>query len=177
MHLKFTNHRNKIKNKLHENFIFKIRNDIFNSDKFPKLRTYKKFKTDFRFENHLVALENRGHQIALSKFRISSHNIRIETGRYDNPKSEPNERLCIFCDMQVDEDGKHFLLECPLYTDHRTHLLHVCYTINQNEKFIEIMKNKDHKIIAALGKYLHNSMTKCYGSNPNAPPNCKRRKR
>ncbi len=134
-----------IKNKLHKNFIFKIQNDIFNSDKFPKLRTYKKFKTDFRFENHLVALENQGHQIVLSKFRISSHNLRIETGRYDNPKSEPNERLCIFCDMQVVEDEKHFLLECPLYTDHTTLLLHVCYTkikyfgnMNQNEKFMKL---------------------------------------
>ncbi len=47
--------------------------------------------------------------------------------------------------------------------------------MNQNEKFIEIMKNKDYKIIAALGKYLHNSINNHYGSNPNAPPNRKRR--
>ncbi len=49
--------------------------------------------------------------------------------------------------------------------------------MNQNEKFIEIMKNKDYKIIAALGKYLHNSINNHYGSNPNAPPNRKGRKR
>ncbi len=42
--------------------IFQIqKSDIKN--KFPKL--YKKFKTDFRFENHLLALQNQGHQIAL----------------------------------------------------------------------------------------------------------------
>ncbi len=39
------------------------------------------------------------------------------------------------------------------------------------------MKNKDYKIIAALGKYLQKSMTKRYGFNPNALTNRKRRKR
>ncbi len=45
--------------------------------------------------------------------------------------------------------------------------------MNQNEKFIKIMKNKDYIIIAAL----NNSMTKRYGFNPNALTNRKRRKR
>ncbi len=52
-----------IKNKLHESFILKTLMDISDTDKFPKLRTYKKLKADFRLEYHLLALENRGHQI------------------------------------------------------------------------------------------------------------------
>ncbi len=39
------------------------------------------------------------------------------------------------------------------------------------ETFIEIMKSKDDKIIAVLGKYLHYSMIKRCGANPNPPPN------
>ncbi len=72
----------------------------------------------------------------------------------------------IFCGIQVVENEQHFLLECPLYTDYRTILLQVCHTnieeftnINQEDRFVEIMKNRDDKIITALsGKYLHNSM-------------------
>ncbi len=48
--------------------------------------------------------------------------------------------------------------------------------MEQEVQFIELMKSKDDRIIVALGKYLHNSMTKCYGFNPNAPPNRKRKK-
>ncbi len=53
----------------------KTLNNISNTDKCPKLRTYKTFKTDFRHENDLLTLENHGHKIALTKFRISSHNL------------------------------------------------------------------------------------------------------
>ncbi len=85
--------------------------------------------------------------------------------------------------MQVIENEIHFLLECPLYTDHRNILLQVCdmkledfRNMEQEVQFNEILKSKDDRIITALGKYLHNSMTKHYWSNPNAPPNrkCKR---
>ncbi len=63
-------------------------------------------------------------------------------------------------------------------------MLQVYYTnmedfvnMDQEDIFIKIMKSKDDKIIAVLGAYLHNSMSKCCESNPNAPPNCKHRKR
>ncbi len=49
--------------------------------------------------------------------------------------------------------------------------------IDLENKFIEIMKTKDDKIIAVLGKYLHNSMIQRCGTNPNPPPNHKCRKR
>ncbi len=49
----------KISNLLHEMYIMKTLDDIFNSEKFPKLHTYEKFKQDFRLENHLLHLENR----------------------------------------------------------------------------------------------------------------------
>lgn len=166
---------NIIKNKLHEQFTKKTMNDILNTDKFPKLRTYKLFKTDFRLENHLLTLENRGHQIALSKFRISSHNLRIETGRYEtNPSLEPHDRLCIFCDNLAVEDEFHFLLECPQYMVERLSLIRVCQVHIENfenlehrDKFIEIVKNKKPTVIAALAKYIYSSMLKRSKLDPN----------
>ena len=46
----------------------------------------------------------------ITKFRISSHQLEIERGRYRNiPASQ---RICKLCNLEV-EDELHFLLECP----------------------------------------------------------------
>ena len=45
------------------------------------------------------------------KLRISSHKLRIETGRYDNiPRDE---RLCSLCNCNKIEDETHFSLDFP----------------------------------------------------------------
>ena len=74
--------------------------DIANSTKFPKLRTYKLFKKDFMLENYLFEIENTKHALVVTCFRIISHNLRIETGRYDQRKIKPEDRLCIYCPKQ-----------------------------------------------------------------------------
>ncbi len=48
--------------------------------------------------------------------------------------------------------------------------------MEQEKKFIQIIKHKDDKIIAALDKYLHRSNIKCYEAYPNICPNGKCRK-
>ena len=49
----------------------------------------------------------------LVKLRISSHKLRIETGRYDNiPRDE---RLC---SLRIEEET-HFLLDCPSFSSMR----------------------------------------------------------
>ena len=51
------------------------------------------------------------------KLRISSHKLRIETGRYDNlPRGE---RLCNLCNCNRIEDETHFLLDCPSFSSIR----------------------------------------------------------
>ncbi len=69
--------------------------------------------------------------------------------------------------MQTVENEFHFLLGCPLYINERNFLIQVCKfeiesfgNLNPEDKFIEIMKNKKEIIIAALGKYIYNCMTK-----------------
>ena len=53
----------------------------------------------------------------LVKLRISSHKLRIETGRYDNiPRDE---RLCNLCNCNRIEDETHFLLDCPSFSSIR----------------------------------------------------------
>ena len=100
---------NIINETLHAKFMNDTLKDIANSTKFPKLRTYKLFKKDFRLENYLIEIENTKHALALARFRISSHNLRIETGRYGQRKIKPEERLCIYCRSKAVEDEQHFV--------------------------------------------------------------------
>ena len=52
---------------------------------------------------------------ALGRFRLSSHNLEIERGRYhDIPKDE---RFCNFCSLNVTENEYHFQLVWPFYIE------------------------------------------------------------
>ena len=51
------------------------------------------------------------------KLRISSHKLKIETGRYENiPRDE---MLCSLCNCNRIEDETHFLLDCPSFSSIR----------------------------------------------------------
>jgi hypothetical protein len=57
---------------------------------------------------------------AFAKFRAGVAPLRIETGKYE--RLEVNERLCFNCSklgINVVEDEKHVLLQCPGYADIR----------------------------------------------------------
>jgi hypothetical protein len=49
----------------------------------------------------------------LSKYRLSSHKLAIEQGRYND--TERSRRACKFCNLNKVEDEYHFILECPHY--------------------------------------------------------------
>ena len=63
----------------------------------------------------------------LCKFRISAHNLRIETGRYEKERNESGQyikldrsrRACQLCNSGSVEDEFHFLFKCPLYNKER----------------------------------------------------------
>ena len=53
----------------------------------------------------------------LVNLRISSHKLRIETGRHDNTPRDI--RLCNLCNCNRIEDETHFLLDCPRFSSIR----------------------------------------------------------
>ena len=56
-----------------------------NSDPYTnhnKLRTYSSFKASFTREPYLDIVRNRNQRCFLTRLRVSSHNLRIETGRH-----------------------------------------------------------------------------------------------
>jgi hypothetical protein len=51
-------------------------------DENGKLRTYLKLKCNFGFENYLHILSDFNQRKSFTKFRISNHKLKIETGRF-----------------------------------------------------------------------------------------------
>ncbi len=91
----------------------------------PKAILYKEFKTIVNLEKYLTNVKNRKHKIALTRFRVSNHDLLIEKGRHFRPKIERNERKCFICKDLI-EDESHFITKCPLYKNER--ILLFCYT-------------------------------------------------
>ena len=81
-----------------------------------KLIFYGKLKDRYNKENYLN-IQNFENRKILSNIRMSSHKLKIETGRYTNIERE--NRLCELCNMRKIETEEHFLLECPAYNHHR----------------------------------------------------------
>ena len=81
-----------------------------------KLSFYGKLKENFGKEMYLN-INNFNNRKTLSELRMSAHKLEIEKGRYLNINR--NERICKNCKLGVVEDEAHFILECPVYSEHR----------------------------------------------------------
>ncbi|KXJ12007.1 hypothetical protein AC249_AIPGENE11481 [Exaiptasia diaphana] len=80
-----------------------------------KLRTFRLFKVNYSLEGYLTKVKQFHHRRALTKLRISNHDLEIEKGRYSGGYKKVEERKCFHCKDAV-EDEKHFLIKCPLYS-------------------------------------------------------------
>ena len=138
---------------------------IQNCDDGKKLRTYKLFKNIYCLEPYLTKVHDPRYRTAISRFRLSSHNLKIETGRHSRPKTPVAQRICQNCPSDKIEDEKHFLLECPKHNKERNLLLSqltpVLTTLTQStidNKFIQIMQCKNTNLMIQLGKFLYTCM-------------------
>ena len=84
-----------------------------------KLSFYSQFKTDHKMERYLSDITNVKHRKALTRLRMSSHQLAIEEGRYSETPREM--RICSLCKTGV-EDEAHFLIQCPAYDNIRHHM-------------------------------------------------------
>ena len=111
-------------------------------------------------EKYFDILNNFEERRHFTKFRISNHNLAIETGRYSKPKTLGEERYCLLCNNNKVETEQHMIFECPFYSDLRTELkskleskIDLSITSNTNL----LMKSVDDEIIFYLSKYIWKS--------------------
>ena len=76
----------------------------------------------FQIQPYLGKLNKFKYIQAISKLRMSSHKLAIESGRWDRPNRIPvDERKCAEC--EVLEDEYRFVIECKLFNDLRAKYL------------------------------------------------------
>ena len=96
----------------------------------------------FCFEEYLdlLPIRLRSH---LSKLRLCSIKLAIETGRYGNNVLDRNRRFCSLCGLRETEDEYHFVIVCPAYDDYfeKNYLKPVYYVRPSVYKFVELMKS------------------------------------
>jgi hypothetical protein len=99
----------------------------------------------------------------IARFRTSSHNLRIETGRHENPKTPLEERICNKCSSNEIEDELHCLLNCSFHVNHRIKLTNRICEILPNfqnlaklEQFKVLLSSKEPNVIQAIGEFLNN---------------------
>ena len=125
--------------------------DIQNS---RRLLYYSIYKHDFQFEQYLNVISVKKFRIAFTRFRLSSHDLAVQNGRYTYIQT--NDRLCRQCNMQVIENEYHFLLVCPKYSVIRQLYFKPYFnrwpTIN---KFEALMTTTSIKTMCNLSKYVY----------------------
>ena len=120
-----------------------------------KLKMYGSVKTETGTEKYLTDITNVKHRVDLTRLRLSSHSLNIETGRHTKPKTDRVDRICTLCNTNTVEDETHVLVNCPCYSDIRTEHIHeTILTANMTDydKAVKILKSEDLKPIA---KFTH----------------------
>ena len=116
---------------------------------------YGSVKTETGTEKYLTDITNVKHRVDLTRLRLSSHSLNIETGRHTKPKTDRVDRICTLCNTNTVEDETHVLVNCPCYSDIRTEHIHeTILTANMTDydKAVKILKSEDLKPIA---KFTH----------------------
>lgn len=112
--------KQRVKDIFIQNWISKMEDDstkIRNRTCGNKLRTYRTFKKVYQFEQYLSDITCIPKRINLTKFRVSNHRLRIESGRYE--KLDVKERICQYCTLGEIDDEDHFIFNCQFHTEDR----------------------------------------------------------
>ena len=64
------------------------------------------------------SMTNDYHRFIITRWRLSNHDLKIETGRYTRPTTPREQRTCDVCGVL--EDEYHAIFVCPRYNELRT---------------------------------------------------------
>ena len=145
-------------------FTQRWRKDIESSS---KLRTYALIKKYFCVEPYILHIR-RNHLItAMARYRMSSHDLNIERGRFNNPITPKNQRICTRCELNEIDDEIHFLLYCSAINNKREILFDsVVAIINiqpTNEMFLRIMTSRNITVVKSLAQFIYSCFKQIKG--------------
>ena len=93
-----------------------LKNNIISSNSSRRITYFNLMNTSLSVHNIYFKKHNVSefHRISFTKFRVSSHSLKVETGRWNRRgrgRLPVEERLCSCGDIQTEE---HVLIHCPL---------------------------------------------------------------
>ena len=145
--------------KLYTDIWYKHRGHLINEN--GKLRTYVQIKTNFGYEKYLDLIDESKTRKTVTKFKISSHKLKIEFGRYTKPLTPIEERLCDKCDMREVEDENHFFNNCTHFSEERLKLFDIIkesninfHSLSPSNKIFWTFNCENKIILNSLGKFL-----------------------
>ena len=110
---------------------------------------------NFGYEIYLDVLPPKFRNV-LSKLRLSSHKLRIETDRYNRNRINRQLRYCTFCNINDVEDEFHFIIVFPIYTDLRKKYIDRYFYRNPSVyKLCELLKSDSKTTLYKLSKYIY----------------------
>ena len=137
-------------------FTQRWRKDIESSS---ELRTYALVKTYFCVETYILNIRGNNFITAMARYRMSSHDLNIERGRFNNPITPKNQRICTRCELNEIDDEIHLLLHCSAMNNEREILFDsVAAIINiqpTNEMFLRIMTSRDITVVKSLAQFIY----------------------
>ena len=146
----------KIYNKMKEHYLLFWKNKIGNSTKLEFFRTQN---PNYNQAKYLSSVKQFMFRQALTKLRISSHSLMIETGRYYWPKIPKELRLCKLCQQSKVENEEHFLFECKMYSVMRRDFLAKCNNKIKSFKnildFQTLLDSDDEFIHVEIAKFIY----------------------
>ncbi len=132
---------------------------LLNHDLYPIMRTYRLIKTDFILEPYMRIKDYQARK-AITKLRMSSHDLFIEKGRHTKPLKTPVEqRICRYCNRNEVEDEVHFLIRCDYYEGARNKLLRDIEAPTESgwtdvDLFLWLLNNRCPDILTKVGKFI-----------------------
>jgi hypothetical protein len=130
-----------------------------------KLRTYVTFKSQLCIEPYLIHVRNARQRKALTRFRVSSHNLAIERLRWNSAHIPAEQRLCNVCGTV--EDELHAFMLCSRYSEARSQLFARLITtgsqcllpLSAGEVFTRLMTNDSVDGCRSIACFIHSVLT------------------
>ena len=85
----------------------------------------------------------------ITRWRLSCHKLKIETGRYARPFIPREERICETCNTKDDE---HAIFICPVYHNARQNFIHL---LSINNSIEDILNPKREYVIDIANFFIH----------------------
>ena len=137
-------------------FTQRWRQDIESSS---KLRTYSLVEKSLCVEPCILNIKWNHLITAIARYQISSPDLKIEKGRYNNPMTLINQRICTRCESNEIYDEIHLLFHCNAVNNERELLLNsVAAIINMqptNDMFLQIMTSRDITVVKSLAQFIY----------------------